>query len=565
MGSISARRRSRRLAAAAALAAVLALWSLAWPQRAAASAEQVSIFQDGSVLGNPYQVQELRHLGVRVIRVFIRWSSFAPDPSSRRRPRFDAADPASYPAGVWDAYDQLDRAAADDDVGLLFTITGGAPQWATGPGAPPVVAHSNNLYAWRPSVRQFGQFVHAVGERYGGGYRPCRLCSPLPAVRYWEIYNEANFGEDLGPQAIDGSRVLTAPTIYRGIVAASWGALSATGHRHDTILLSGLAARGMDGRPRRGAPQGYPGNFGETKPLEFIRALYCVDSRYREYRGAAARTRGCPATRAAARRFRARNPGLFDASGFAIHPYPLGSDSDMPPNRTASPDPNYAALSQLPHMATLLDRVFRLYGSRAQLPIWNTEYGYLSYPPVKGGVSPATQALYLNWAEYLSWRNPRIRSFSQYLLTDPNPTVGVPEFGGFASGLLFFGGRPKPSYDAWRLPIFLPRTSAHAGQRLWVWGCVRPAYYAIVDTGAPQQAYIQFRASGGSAWTTLRTLTFTRSSCYFYVPVSLPSSGMVRLAYFYPAADPRLHPTILNTYIDPLAPAVSRSVAVTIH
>ena len=34
-------------------------------------------------------------------------------------------------------------------------------------------------------------------------------------------------------------------------------------------------------------------------------------------------------------------------------------------------------------------------------------------------VSPALAASYLNWAEYLTWRDPRIRSYDQYLLIDP--------------------------------------------------------------------------------------------------------------------------------------------------
>lgn len=257
---------------------------------------------------------------------------------------------------------------------------------------------------------------------------------------------------------------------------------------------------------------------------------------------------------------------MFDASGFAIHPYPLGSDSNSPPNRTNSPDPSYASLSQLPQMASTLARVLRAYRFRARLPIWNTEYGYVTNPPNSSAhnVSPATQAYYLNWAEYLSWRNPAVRSFSQYLLEDPNPTVGTPEYGGFASGLLFFGGRPKPSYDAWRLPIYLPRTTARAGHPLMVWGCVRPAYYAAVDTHQPQRAYIEFKPRGGASWTTLRTLTFNGPNCYFYVPVKPPSSGIVRLVYSYPPGDPRLYPTVQSAYLDPLTPAVSRTVAVAI-
>ena len=40
-------------------------------------------------------------------------------------------------------------------------------------------------------------------------------------------------------------------------------------------------------------------------------------------------------------------------------------------------------------------------------------------------------------------------------------------------------GTKKPTYDAWRLPLYLPVTSARKGQRLQVWGCARPAMIVI--------------------------------------------------------------------------------------
>ena len=52
-----------------------------------------------------------------------------------------------------------------------------------------------------------------------------------------------------------------------------------------------------------------------------------------------------------------------------------------------------------------LDRLNRAYGSRTQFPIWNTEYGYWTNPPEAAArISPATAAYYINWAEYLSWK-----------------------------------------------------------------------------------------------------------------------------------------------------------------
>ena len=167
----------------------------------------------------------------------------------------------------------------------------------------------------------------------------------------------------------------------------------------------------------------------------------------------------------------------------------------------------------------------------------------------------------MNWSEYVSWRNPRIRSFAQFPIYDPLRPLRSNDWGGYASGLLTWNGVPKATYAAWRLPVFLPITSTRRGRSLEVWGCVRPAPFAALDTGAPQTVAIQFaRDSSGASgpFTTIQTVTLGgTSSCYFDVRVKFPASGTVRLGYTYPPSDP-------------LLPAqqgqiVSRSVQVTLH
>ena len=49
----------------------------------------------------------------------------------RRKPAFDAADPAAYPAGTWDALDALFTAAAARGIAVQLTLTGPVPKWAT--------------------------------------------------------------------------------------------------------------------------------------------------------------------------------------------------------------------------------------------------------------------------------------------------------------------------------------------------------------------------------------------------------------------------------------------------
>jgi hypothetical protein len=252
---------------------------------------------------------------------------------------------------------------------------------------------------------------------------------------------------------------------------------------------------------------------------------------------------------------------LFELTGIGIHPYPLQGDSDLPPDRTSDHNPNMVTFPQLSHLARAVNRIMSVYRSRKHLQIWNTEYGYITDPPNRSGSypSPATAAYYLNWAEYLSWRNRRIQSFTQYLLEDPGLSGG-----GFDSGLLTLLGQPKQTYAAWILPLYLPRTSERRGRSLEVWGCVRPAYFAVIDTHQPQRADIQYKRAGTSSWTTIDRLTFTGSNCYFNVRIAFPASGTVRLEYSYPITDAALTVTTLASYVDPLAPAVSRTVSVTV-
>ncbi|HKO29032.1 MAG TPA: hypothetical protein VJU80_16360 [Solirubrobacteraceae bacterium] len=553
--------RVRALAAGAAIILSLAAVAGIAPS-ASASAGQVSIIQDPSgQLADPSDtLATFRAFGVNMVRVIVVWAQIAPDWDGRTPPRaFDASDPGTYPSVNWAPYDAIVRQAAADGIGVDFTLSGGAPRWAEGPGIPRA-ALDNPYWAWRPSASAFGQFVRAVGERYSGTYVPRGQTDPLPRVRFWAIWNEPNFGEDLGPQAIKGSTVSVAPGMYRNLVGQAWSALQTTGHGHDTILIGEFAPRGMSARGTRKRPQGLPGQFAQTKPLQFLRTLYCVDSDYRELRGGAARAVGCPSTAAGSRRFRRSNPGLFRASGLADHPYP----DNQPPTVETSRDPDIAPFPRLANLEHAIDRVQRVYGSHRRLPIYNTEYGYITHPPNRGKfVSPATAAYYLNWAEYLSWRQPRIASTMQYLLADPSFHGAFAGDGGFASGLEFANGRAKPSYGAYRLPLYLPATTGRRGRALEVWGCVRPSRYAIFDTGRPQTAQIQFARSPSRRFTTVRTITLTDpDNCYFDVRLRFPGSGLVRLAYTYPSP-----PLVSSAADSPLAgtTVTGRTVRVTIH
>ena len=136
----------------------------------------------------------------------------------------------------------------------------------------------------------------------------------------------------------------------------------------------------------------------------------------------------------------------------------------------------------------------------------------------------------LNWAEYISWLDPRIRSVDQYLLADPP----ADRHSSFVTGLEYANGVHKPTFAAYRMPIFLPVTRAKRGQTLEVWGCVRPADYARQETGRAQVARIELGANAHGPFRTIGAVTITNVHGYFDVRVRFPSSGLVRIAWFYP-------------------------------
>ena len=65
------------------------------------------------MLGDPVAtLRTFRSLGAAIVRVFVNWAAIAPDWTSTLEPTgFDASDPAAYPAGAWDRYDAIVRAA----------------------------------------------------------------------------------------------------------------------------------------------------------------------------------------------------------------------------------------------------------------------------------------------------------------------------------------------------------------------------------------------------------------------------------------------------------------------
>jgi cellulase (glycosyl hydrolase family 5) len=499
------------------IAAILVL--AAFPSFALASKTQESTFQDDPMLvyGSAEQMTStldtLQSFGVDRIRVSVFWQNIAPANDQPTKPNFDPTDPAQYPAAHWEPYDRLIQAALARGILVNLNLTSPVPRWAA--SASP---RADLQETFGPSAEEFGMFVRAVATRYSGNY------NGLPRVDYWSIWNEPNQAGWLTPQwgpdpRNDKKLVDAAPHSYRALLASAWQGLADTGHGSDTILIGETA------------PQGTKTDKGLSRSIDalrFIRRMYCVDDNLNILRGSDAQVRNCPGNSGT---FVAQNPALFLATGYAHHPYALLT----PPDRRST-WPDWVSMSDLGALSRELTRIYRRYGQKMQtkrgVPLYLTEFGYQTKPDpfVANVVSFNRQAEWINEAEYIAYKNPDVRSVSQFLLVDdgpvPNEEAANVKWRTFQSGLQLLNGPRKPSYKAYITPIHLTRTRVRRGSATTVFGMLRPAGPSRRVT-----VQIQFRARGGKRWQTRKRVPVGGPRHYFQTKLRVMRSGTVRILW----------------------------------
>jgi hypothetical protein len=404
---------------------------------AEASSRQLTIIQDDAQVRNATDatLDEFDALGVDVVKINLYWDEVAPN--GRRKPAgFDGANPAGY---NWGSYDNAVRGILARGMQPFLSIGGRAPDWASG--------RRGRRGTYRPSAREFRRFAAAAGQRF-------------PDVHIWSIWNEPNLYSWLGPQRRNGTPL--SPSLYRGLYLAGYrGLVKDSGHSGDTILIGELMPRG--GTSKRKVP-----------PLQFLREMACLDRNYRQYRGRAAKRRGC------------RKIGRFPTSGLAYHPYTLRSG---PYGREARDD---AAIGQLSRVRRTLDALSRRGKLPRRLRIWITEFGFQTDPPDPiFGSSPRRAARFMDESEWIAFRNRRVASYSQYTLLDDPPQAGpgFVKWSSWQAGLRFRNGKAKPGvYAAFRMPLFVRALGRNAVE---VFGGLRSASggSAVVESKPPGGDY----------------------------------------------------------------------------
>jgi hypothetical protein len=448
---------SRCLTVAAAVAVVACLAGLAAaPTAGAARPFETAVF-DHLEFPGPDRDRAFAHVraaGATTVRIGVAWSEVAPAGTTKPA-NFDARDPLD-PAYDFRSIDK--QVVAATQAGLRpYLMIFAAPEWAergtVGMGG------SRN-----PDPREFGDFAKAIAERYSGS------TLGLPAVRYWQAWNEPNLHAFLMPQfttpydqTVSSPFELRSPDLYRALLRHFARAVRSVdpGNR---VITGGLLPFGRTYKFRHA-----------VWPLMFMRELLCLTSENKP-------KPGC-------------RPVPFDI--WAHHPYTEGG-----PNHKASVEGN-ASMGDLPAMRRILDAAVRAghVDSRGPVGFWITEFSWETKPADDEGVPMRLHARWLAEAFYRMWQQ-RISLVTWFKIRDET-TVRADGYR-LESGLYFNcphrpSGcyRPKRSLTAFQFPF----VAFKHGRGVRFWGRTPAGVRARV-------AIEQRRANG--RWRELKRLRTDR-------------------------------------------------------
>lgn len=460
-----------RLRLTFAVATVAATCLLALPTQAGAiiKLKSVAPLATGFVQDQwpqaPWWDPEMRALGGSYVRYELSWAAAEP-----RQPAAgsDAGNPAN-PAFEWQQYiDAEIRNAAAAGLKVILVIDQ-APRWAQAPGQPAGVLGGT----WRPNAAAFGQFARAVARRYSGSYPdPLRPGARLPAVRYFEAWNEPNESSQLMPQWVSsGGHIFAAsPGIYRAMLNSFYsGVKSVSASNH--VISAGLA------------PYGDPPGGRRMQPMAFLRSLLCLNTSLRSACG-----------------------NVTDLDLQDIHPY---SPKDPHWHALNADDVAIPDVYKLNRALASAVRLHHVAPARSKSVIV-TEFSWDTNPPDPSGINLATQAKWLEDGLYTLWRQG-VHLALWWRFTDQDPGhLGYP--GTYQSGILFEHGQPKPSATAFRFPFVAHRLSF---SKVRVWGKL------------PDRGPLKLQEYTGTRWKTMHKYRVPRNGV-FQTTVKLRGSALLR-------------------------------------
>lgn len=349
-----------------------------------------------------------------IVRINLYWSSVATsEPASPR----DPADPAYN-------FSQIDtavRGAEDHGLDVLLTVLS-APSWAEGPNRPPTSEIRPG--AWKPDPDAYGDFAHAVATRYSGSY------SSLPAVEYFQAWNEPNLDAYMAPQWAGTQNV--ASDIYVHLLNHFYAEVKDVDPGAE-VVTAGTAPYGDP-----------PGGPNRTRPLRFYRELLCLDEKLKKG--------PCPDGEKA----------NFDV----IAHHPINREDPPDQQAAASDDVEVADFGDLTKTLRAAEKQHTT-GTPGKHELFADEVWWQTNPPDRDeGVPLKTHARWMAQCLYLLWKEGASKViFLQF--RDAKYTPGEFTLASYQTGVYTYEGKKKPSFDAVRFPFVTDRKSK---KKLLAWG-----------------------------------------------------------------------------------------------
>ena len=363
-------------ALAALLVAALMLGRVA-PAHAARGMEVAISDEDAMVNGKgdtALAYNTAQALNATRMRILVEWSrvSDADDPTPSTHPDYD-----------WGPIDRAIDTAAAHGMRTQLALAGPAPAYASGNGQV-------SIPVWSPDPARYADFARAAAAALPGPRRP------LLDLERAQLPVLARAPE---PVAAALSRALRG-RLRRDQVGRP---KRAGADRRDRALRR--QGRHQDEgqetarRCRRGKRLGLA-----TAPLKWLRAVACVNARYK-------RINGCTP---------------LHADGYAHHPYDLEFGGDAtPPNTKKFPGADNAPIETLGNLRQALDKLASAGAlstpSGKPLDIYLTESGY--FISGKRSWPPAKRAKFLPQQFQLAAAQPRVREMLQYNVFAPTERV----------------------------------------------------------------------------------------------------------------------------------------------
>ncbi len=247
----------------------------------------------------------------------------------------------------------------------------------------------------------------AVAGRYNGDFSPGPdYAEFLPHVIYYQAWNEPNRDYFWRPQYTSGK--IVSAGAYRTLVTQMTDAVHGVNPANRSIA-GGLAPLGRPGKPA---------------PMAFMKAFL------------AARV-------------------SFDI--WSHHPYTSGGPLHKSPG---GGDITLGSLSTMRSYLTSMKRKGRIASSSSTVPFWVTEFSWDSKPPDPAAIPTALHQRWVSEALYRMWKNG-VSVVTWFRIAD-DPL----SFSPYQSGFFTFGGKRKPSLEAFRFPVVALRQR----RGILVWG-----------------------------------------------------------------------------------------------